>query len=292
MTIDTIQLPVQTITSIGGSPSYAGLLCSRFGLHISVVTKIGVDFPNEQLGWLERNGIRLRAIDKSGSKKTTRFKIVLKANERTLYLIERCEDIGIEQIPETSFNAALVSPLAQEISYDVFEAIRKKSDFCFLDPQGFVREFDNSGKVSIKSWHDQKIISSIDALKMDREEATALTGKTNLKEALIKLSQKRIRKAIITQGGESAYILDGSRIFKVEVPNVRVVDTTGAGDILSGALITCYLRSREFLWSCCFGMAASSLSLNSIALAKIDIPRSVDQEARNLYSSASLVENV
>ncbi len=73
---------------------------------------------------------------------------------------------------------------------------------------------------------------------------------------------------------------------------MKVVDSTGAGDIFAGALISCFLRSRDFLWSCCFGIAASSLSLTSIALGKIELPRSVDQQARKLYASATTVETV
>ena len=84
-------------------------------------------------------------------------------------------------------------------------------------------------------------------------------------------------------------VLDGTRVMKVEVPKVKVMDSTGAGDIFAGSLVTCFLRSRDFLWSCCFGIAASSLSLTSIALGKVDLPRSVDQVARKLYSSAVTV---
>jgi sugar/nucleoside kinase (ribokinase family) len=76
---------------------------------------------------------------------------------------------------------------------------------------------------------------------------------------------------------------------RVEVPRVKVVDSTGAGDVFAGALLTCFLRSRDFLWSCCFGIAASSLSLSAIALGKVDLPRSVDQVARRLYASAETV---
>jgi sugar/nucleoside kinase (ribokinase family) len=169
--------------------------------------------------------------------------------------------------------------------------VRKRSDFCFLDPQGFVRMFDGSGRVAIDSWHDEKVLGNVDALKMDLEEANALTGKTDGKAALVKLS-KKVRKAVVTRGGDSALILDGNKISQVEVPKVKVVDSTGAGDIFAGALISCFLRSRDFLWSCCFGIAASSLSLNSIALSKVDLPRSVDQQARKLYSSATTVETV
>lgn len=287
MTIDRIELPVRTVSSVGGPPSYAGILCARFGLDVTALTRIGTDFPDEQLVWLARNGLPLRAIDRSKTKKTTRFKLVVKDNDRSLYLLERCEDIGLEQVPDGHFNAALISPLAQEIPNPVFEAVRRISDFCFLDPQGYVRSFEASGKVYITPWSDEKVLGGVDALKMDLAECEAITGKVSPEEGLAKLASKRIRKAVVTRGAEPALVLDGNRISKVEVPKVKVVDSTGAGDIFAGALLTCFLRSRDFLWSSCFGIAASSLSLTSIALGKVDLPRSVDAEARRLYSSAT-----
>jgi sugar/nucleoside kinase (ribokinase family) len=292
MTIDKIELPVRTISSVGGPPSYAGLLCSRFGLDVLVITKIGTDFPDDQIVWLSRNGIQLRAMDRSKSKKTTRFKLVIKDGQRSLYMLERCEDLTRDQVPERQFSASLVSPLAHEIPQDVFDEIRKRSDFCFLDPQGYVRNFDASGKAVVLPWDDDKVLGNVDALKMDLEEAEAITGKREARAALGKLAQKKIRKAVVTNGSDPALVLDGTRISRVEVPRVKVVDSTGAGDIFAGALITCFLRSRDFLWSSCFGIAASSLSLNSIALGKVELPRSVDQQARRLYASAVTVDSV
>jgi sugar/nucleoside kinase (ribokinase family) len=291
ITIDKIELAMRQVTSIGGPPSYAGILCARFGFDVTPLTKVGPDFPDEQIVWLARNGLQLRAIDKSSTKKTTRFKLVIRGEERSLYLVERCEDLTIEQVPDKQFNASLVSPLAHEVSTPVFEEIRKRSDFCFLDPQGFVRMFDSSGKVVVDSWNDDKVLGNVDALKMDLEEAHALTGMTDGRAALVKLS-KKVRKAVVTRGAGPALVLDGNKISEVEIPLVKVVDTTGAGDIFAGALISCFLRSRDFLWSCCFGMAASSLSLTSIALGKVDLPRSVDQQAHKLYGAATTVETV
>jgi sugar/nucleoside kinase (ribokinase family) len=291
ITIDRIELNLRQITSIGGPPCYAGLLCARFGFDVTPLTKIGADFPDEQIVWLARNGLQLRAMDRSSTKKTTRFRLVNKGEERSLYLVERCDDLSVEQVPDRQFNASLISPLAHEVSTQVFEEVRKRSDFCFLDPQGFVRMVDGSGKVGVSRWSDDKVLGNVDALKMDLEEANALTGTSDGKAALAKLS-KRVRKAVVTRGSDSALVLEGNKISEVEVPKVKVVDSTGAGDIFAGALISCFLRSRDFLWSCCFGIAASSLSLNSIALGKIDLPRSVDQQARKLYGSATTVATV
>jgi sugar/nucleoside kinase (ribokinase family) len=290
ITIDTIQLPVREIVSVGGPPSYAGLVCSRFGHDVHPVTKVGNDFPDEQAIWLSRNGVALGQADRSRTKPTTRFRINRSEGERTLTLVSRCEDLSATQIPpDTRFDAALVSPLAGEVSPLLLTEISARSDFTFLDPQGFVRGFDEKGRVSLKPLADKGIIPKVDAIKMDRAEAEALTGRTDPIEALRRVAALGPRRAMVTQGGESSFILDGARIYKVEVPKVQVVDSTGAGDVLSGATISWYLKTRDFLRSACFGLAASSLSLQMTALAKIDLPMSVDETAMRLFSLANPV---
>jgi sugar/nucleoside kinase (ribokinase family) len=293
VTIDSIQLPIRQITSVGGPPSYAGLVMARFGHSVSLLTKVGADFPDEQAVWLARNGIVLRATDRSLNRPTTRFRIANSSGSRSLVLVSRCEDLTASQIPpETRFSASLVSPLAGEVSPALLTEVSSRSDFSFLDPQGFVRRFDAEGRVSPTPLQDKSILSKVDAIKMDRTEAEMLTGKTDPRSALEKVSSIGVKKAIVTQGAEACFVLDGARIYEVEVPKAPVIDSTGAGDILSGATIAWYLKTRDFLRSACFGIAASSLSLHLLALAKVDLPMSVDESALRLYSMASPVAAV
>ena len=292
ITIDSIQLPIRSITSIGGPPCYAGLLCARFGMDVSVMTKVGMDFPDDQAVWLARNGIALRPSHRSPTKGTTRFKIENSGGRRELSLVSRCDDIPKEQLPDTRVNASLVSPLAGEVSSSLLAEISARSDFTFLDPQGFVRTFDSGGRVRVSELKEKGVIAKVDALKMDVEEARALTGREAPREALAKLAEVGIRKAVVTHGGESCHVLDGARIYEVVVPRSQVVDTTGAGDILSGSIVSMYLKTRDFLRSACFGIAASALSLHMIALSKVDLPMSVDESAIRLYSQASPVASV
>jgi sugar/nucleoside kinase (ribokinase family) len=198
--------------------------------------------------------------------------------------------LAVAQIPpDTRFSAALVSPLAGEISTALLTELSARSDFTFLDPQGFVRSFDLEGNVSAMPLKDKSVLSKVDAIKMDRTEAEMLTGRSDPRRALEKIASIGVRKAIVTQGADACHVLDGSRIYEVGVPKVPVVDTTGAGDILSGATVSWYLKTRDFLRSACFGVAASSLSLQMIALAKIDLPMSVDESAMRLFSMANPV---
>lgn len=289
ITIDTIALPGRSIDSIGGPPSYAGLICARFGLDVFALTRIGQDFPGDQVTWLARNGIHLRPADRSPTKQTTRFRIHGGEEGRSLTLLSRCEDISSDQLPDSHFSASLVSPVANEVSPSLLSEISKRSDFTFLDPQGFVRSFDKDGNISLARQKDLGILRMVDAVKMDRGEAEAMTGKADPREALEKISGAGLRKAIITRGPESCFVLDGSTTFSIPVPKVQVLDSTGAGDILAGTVVALYLKTRDFLWSACFGIAASSLSLHMIALAKLDLPISVDDQAKRLYSQANPV---
>lgn len=292
ITIDSIKLPIRTVTSIGGPPCYGGLICARFGLEVSALTKVGNDFPADQAVWLSRNGITIRPSDTSQTQKTTRFKIEANTNGRIITLLNRCEDLSPDQLPQTRFNASIVSPVAGEVSPELLKAVAERSDFTFLDPQGFLRRFGPSGEVSFGPLKDPGILRSVDAVKMDREEATAITGLPEPKDALSKLAAMGVRKAVVTQGADPCFVLDGTRVYSVPVPKVRVVDSTGAGDVLGGTVVASYLRTRDFLWSASFGIAASSLSLNMIALAKLDLPMSVDDQARRLYAQASPVGSV
>jgi sugar/nucleoside kinase (ribokinase family) len=289
-TIDTIQLPVREIVSVGGPPAYAGLVCSRFGYDVKPLTKVGADFPDEQAVWLARNGVVLGQDDRSRTKPTTRFRITKSEGERALTLVSRCEDISAAQIPpDVRFDASLISPLAGEVSNLLLTEVSARSDFTFLDPQGFVRAFDEKGRVAPKPLADRSIIAKVDAVKMDRSEAESITGRTDPVEALQRVAAMGPRKGMVTQGGEASFILDGRRIYRVEVPKVQVLDSTGAGDVLGGATISWYLKTRDFLRSACFGLAASSLSLQMIALGKVDLPMSVDESAMRLFSLASPV---
>jgi sugar/nucleoside kinase (ribokinase family) len=283
---------MRTVTSIGGPPCYSGLICSRLGMDVSVMTKVGRDFPDDQVVWLARNGIVLKESHRSLTRGTTRFRIENAGPSRGLTLLNRCEDIPKEQLPEVRVSASVVSPIAGEISSSLLTEISARSDFTFLDPQGLVRSFDVKGKVTITGLKDQSVLTKVDAVKMDKEEATALTGRWAPREALQKLSSLGIRKGVVTQGGEQCYILDGTRIYEVQVPRSPVVDPTGAGDILGGCIVSMYLRTRDFLRSACFGIAASSLSLHMIALSKVDLPMSVDETAMRLYSQANPVATI
>ena len=69
-----------------------------------------------------------------------------------------------------------------------------------------------------------------------------LTGETQLEPALRRLRRRHPGRLVVTLGHRGSAVLDGDDFLHVPAFTVRVVDTTGAGDIFRGALIYALLR--------------------------------------------------
>ncbi|CAN0170595.1 unnamed protein product, partial [Chrysoparadoxa australica] len=83
---------------------------------------------------------------------------------------------------------------------------------------------------------EEVVGASVDLLFCNEEEAMLFTGKDNIEEARTEL-KKAAKKFVITQGKNGAMIYDGDTFIDIEPYPVKAVDTTGAGDMFSGAFL-------------------------------------------------------
>jgi ribokinase len=65
---------------------------------------------------------------------------------------------------------------------------------------------------------------------------------------------------LVTLGARGALLVDGDRRERIEAPAVEVVDTTGAGDALNGALAAELAAGRELVDAARVAVRAASLS--------------------------------
>ena len=80
----------------------------------------------------------------------------------------------------------------------------------------------------------------VDLLRCNAEEAQALTG-TDDPAALLALAAE----VVVTLGRSGAVWTDGTTTERVAVPDVRVVDTTGAGDAFTAGLLAARVRGAD-----------------------------------------------
>ncbi len=102
-----------------------------------------------------------------------------------------------------------------------------KTSITFSDP-AMVKYFGDQMKELVED--------GFDLLFCNEEEATLFTGKEDIKEAREEL-KKVAKNFAITQGENGAIIWDGDTFIDIEPYPVKAVDTTGAGDMFSGAFL-------------------------------------------------------
>jgi sugar/nucleoside kinase (ribokinase family) len=279
--VDQIESKTMSVISVGGPTSYCGLMAKEFDFRVKLITKIGLDFPNDFKELLDKKGLTISSRYISTNNPSTRFKLVLRDHERDLFLLARCDDITAEDV-ELDTDACVVSPIINEIRADALAKISHQTGFIFLDPQGFVRKFRNDGSCYIGRTEMNISRSEIDVIKVSEEEAFALTG-TNGVDALRRL---KIETAVLTSRNKTT-MLHREKIYEVTTDVVETRDSTGVGDIFAGAYTCAFVKNNDARWALCFGIAAAvtALKTNTTGISKIPTRKDVEGYASTLHDS-------
>ncbi len=254
--------------TVGGPTFYAGLTLNRFNIDTRLITKVGYDFP------FSSGELR---IDKECivEAPTTRFMLIINEYSRRLFLLAKCDDISIDDIVD--MDGYIVSPIINEISNDTLNYIAKNSSFTFLDPQGFVRRLRN--KECYIERTDLRV-EGIDVIKVDEDEAFALTGSIGI-DALMAINADT---SILTSK-DRTIMLHKDRVYGMKFEPIKPIDSTGAGDIFAGAYASSYMKDKDHVWAFCSAIAASLLALksNKVGIEKIPSLKMVEEEAKEIY---------
>lgn len=264
------------VETAGGPACYCGLTAKNMKFEIDIHTKVGTDFTFRTE--LEKKGIFL-SQNSIVTTPTTRFLLKILGTERELYLKTKCDPI--ESI-KSDADGAIVSPVFDEISEDTLDSIKENSDFTLLDPQGYLRRVDSTGKIFLeKTLLD---LSGISAIKTDPDEAFYLTGLKE-KEAMLAL-QKKGAKHVLYTNKQNITMLTKDRLYHLKIPNMSIGDTTGVGDIFCAAFTCSYLKEKDSIWAICFavGAAQAALETRATGLEKVPLGGDIERNAAYLYN--------
>ena len=280
LAIDEIVFEDKEIESIGGPISYSGVLASFLGFSTIPVTKFGYDLKKEWINWLKERGINLDERSRVTDHPTTRYRIILKGNDRVMYLKAKCKDIDKNEF-EFDSDGTIISPIAGELRKDFLREI--PGEFRALDPQGLLRNFDPNGKVSLKPI-DLEYLKGIDIIKVDLDEAKTLTDMEGLDAAHQLL--KHVKMVLLTDAPRSVYLLDRGHGYKIKIPKVRVEDTTGAGDIMLSVFVCSYLKEQDELWALSQAIAITTKSLQKRGIEKVSGIEDFEELSELIYDTA------
>ena len=263
--IDSIFLPGRRMPFVvlGGSIAYFSFAARQLNATVSVVSKVGDDFPGAYVWWLEQEGIDLSGMVKVEDAQTTRFELKYSNNlsNRKLRLKNEAPPITVNDLPKSLKAKAIhIAPVAGEVSYKVVKKLKNCADLLSLDPQGLVRKFDEKGNVTLGSLKNKRILELVDIYKSSLNEIKAATGRSRLDSAIKAVHDYGVETVIVTLGMKGAVLSVEETSYNIPAyKSKKIVDPTGAGDVFVGGFLAEYIRGENSLWCACVGSAAASL---------------------------------
>lgn len=253
--------------SPGGTVFYSSLTSSQLGSESRVYSVIGGDYPEDYLRILIEAGVDYSRVVRHREHKTTIYRLVYKDGYRELFLLEKAPPIIVEEIGDV--DAVYLGPVADEITLSDIDKIAKKFK-TLLDPQGILRKPLQDKRIVLEKRFNIDQLKKIWILRLTREEASILTGETEPLKAIKKILGAGIENVILSMGHEGVIIANNEKIYFIpSYTKAKVVDPTGAGDVLGGAFLTELLSSGDFLWASCIGVSAASISIEDYGATAI-----------------------
>ncbi len=287
--IDSICLPSRSspFVVLGGSVTYVSFVTKRLDATVSIISKVGGDFPEAYMWWLGEEGIDLSGVTRLANEQTTRFELAYSKDlsNRTLKLKSKASPINVSDLPRSLRSSAVhVAPIAGEISYKVVERLKSCAEVLSLDPQGLLRRFSKTGNVTSRAKVDKRLFSLINIYKSSLDEINALTGHSDLKSAIKAVHDLGVETVIVTLGAKGAVLSVMGTLYNIPACNSSVfVDPTGAGDAFIGGFLTEYIRQKDSLWCACVGSAAASLVVEGIGPTFFGEKEEIYERARSVY---------
>ena len=283
LTLDEIDRNGKPMVRPGGSALFSSLAAVSLGARVSVFSNIGRDYPRRILSLINNRGIDVRGV-KRFEGLTTRFRISYRGDSRKLGLIHPGQRLKPADHLD-SLEAIHLGPVFMEVGLDVLNYARRHSQFLSLDVQGLLRTLDRDGFVRLTKRSIGPFLSKCDLVKATEEEARVMAPAATTVATARRLLDRGAHYVIITRGLSGSLLVrrEGDAIHIPSVPESKLVDRTGAGDIFIGSWLATFLALKDPFWAGAVGAAFASLSVRGFGASKFRFAR------RELFRRASWV---
>ncbi|MDL2252454.1 carbohydrate kinase [Ruminococcaceae bacterium OttesenSCG-928-I18] len=239
------------IRNAGGAPANMAIAAARNELDVGFCGKVGDDdFGLFLQQTLRENKVRILCPERSKEAITTMAFVTLQPDGERSFTF--CRKPGADMLltkaevkKEDVQNTAVLHAGSCSLSKGP-EVEATEYALALADEMGKLVSFDVNYRNLM--WDDDieaaraavlKILPHVDLLKISQEEAPMLGGEENLPSVM---AQYGISVLVMTLGSKGARCYFDGSSFTAGVPDVKRVDTTGAGDAFWGTFIATLLR--------------------------------------------------
>ncbi len=259
-------------TRFGGTVTYAALLAQRLGVQVGIVTSMpDLDLP--AYGQL----VAPAQVHTLPAPVATTFENRYHAGQRTQWLHARATTLDCDAVPMEWRGAPLVllGPIADEIVPEVAAVFVGK--LRGATPQGWLRRWDDGGRVSQSPWQSAaRILPHLDVLILSEEDLAIAAANADGQE-LIAGWAAQVPIVVVTAGPRAATLwIDGKVRQRIPAFVVPEVDPTGAGDCFAVALLIALWRGDLPEDAVRFAHAAASFVIQSPGIEGIPSAGQID----------------
>jgi sugar/nucleoside kinase (ribokinase family) len=237
---------------VGGAAVYAALTARYLGLKSGIVTSAGADFPF----WDALSGIETHSIT---TKTTTAFENDYAEGtrrQRVRALAEPIRAHHLSAIQLAADAAVLYCPVVHEIEAPLVRLA--PGGLCGVAPQGFFRQWDGTGIVSIREWVEaSSALSGADFVCMSEEDAFVPE----------ELAEEFSGRAFaITRAERGCRVYAGADIYDFPAAPAEpadVIDPTGAGDVFAAAFLVALRNAKPLPHATTFASQVAAKAVTS-----------------------------
>lgn len=208
--------------TVGGTVAYAAWTARALGCRVGVITSTGPDLDLSD-SW---NGILITHFE---APETTTFENTTVDGRRRQVIHGTASPLTPTMVPRDWRPAiAHIGPVAQECDPALVSVFEEA--FVGVTPQGWMRQWDERGRVSRCSWKGvrQKVLPQADAVVMSEEDI----GRN---EGLAAEYAAQTTVLAVTQGPDGCIVYTGGETRRFAPSDVTEVDPTGAGDVFAAS---------------------------------------------------------
>lgn len=239
----------------GGAPLNVLATCAKFGLKTAFIGKVGNDiFGKKLIKTLDENGIDSSSVITDKVHNTTLAFVKLSENgdrDFSFYrnfgadiFIDKSE-VDTEKIASSKiFHFGSLSFTDEPMKSATEYALKTAKE------NGCIISYDPNYRPPLWKCEADAVAAMrenlrfADIVKLSREEAFLIAETEEIKTAIEKIKAYGVKAVVITDGAGDVYFSADSETQSLPAIKVKAVDTTGAGDIFFGTLLTEFIRSK------------------------------------------------
>jgi sugar/nucleoside kinase (ribokinase family) len=240
---DAIETPFgKTDKIVGGAATYITLTASYFTKKNNIIGVVGGDFPKEMIDTLEAHGVNTEGLEIKQDGKTFFWSGKYHNDMNTRDTLDTQLNVfgDFDPIIPDSYQDCqylMLGNMVPALQMTVLKRLNNRPKFVMLDTMNLW--------MNIALGDLKEVISQVDCLTVNDEEARMLSGDYSLRRAAKTIMAMGPKTLIIKKGEHGALLFQGDMVFFCPaLPLEEVFDPTGAGDTFAGGFIG-YLASTD-----------------------------------------------